>query len=120
VTTKASNQSLSTSFVSGKTKSSIHSSSKSKKNTFDKKLVENNVSNEQLQVKKSLQDYSIKEENKKVLARLLHMEKEGGKAEFTYDHEGRILLLKKAVANKGSPSQGCVFFYLYSSIYICT
>jgi hypothetical protein len=42
----------------------------------------------------------IREENRKMLARIQAMEKDGTKAEFTYDHEGRILLVKKKAPPK--------------------
>ena len=42
----------------------------------------------------------IREENRKMLLRIQAMEKDGTKAEFTYDHEGRILLVQKKVPPK--------------------
>ena len=37
-----------------------------------------------------------------MLTRIRNIEKDGGKAEFTFDHEGRILFVKKATRPKVS------------------
>ena len=46
-----------------------------------------------------------------MLVRIHNMEKDGAKADFTYDHEGRILLLKKTVPPKLSSQAYFILFY---------
>lgn len=51
-------------------------------------------------VKKLSTDQIIKQENKKLLDRIRHMEKDGSIANYTYDHDGRIILLRKSAPPK--------------------
>nr|KAJ3418269.1 hypothetical protein HK105_000123 [Polyrhizophydium stewartii] len=45
-------------------------------------------------------DHVIQEENKRMLARIHNIQKDGGKAEFAYDHEGRIVLVNRTAPGK--------------------
>ncbi|KND02513.1 uncharacterized protein SPPG_02971 [Spizellomyces punctatus DAOM BR117] len=46
-------------------------------------------------------EMAIQEENKRVLARLRNLEKDGGKpVDWSYDHEGRIVVVKKVGSGK--------------------
>lgn len=51
-------------------------------------------------VKKLSTDHIIKQENRKLLDRIHHMEKDGGFANYTYDHDGKIILLRKSAPTK--------------------
>ncbi|KAJ3091468.1 hypothetical protein HK102_000414 [Quaeritorhiza haematococci] len=45
-------------------------------------------------------EQAIKEENKRTLARIHNFEKDGPKTEYAYDHEGRIIVVKKMLPSK--------------------
>ena len=56
-------------------------------------------------VKRLSTDQMIKQENRKLLDRIQNMEKYGGSANYAYDHDGRIILLKKTAPIKAFSPQ---------------
>ncbi|KAI9193418.1 uncharacterized protein BJ171DRAFT_637519 [Polychytrium aggregatum] len=45
-------------------------------------------------------EQSIQEENKRTMARIANLEKDGGRADYTSDHDGRVVLVKKLAPRK--------------------
>ncbi|KAJ3101422.1 hypothetical protein HDU97_001352 [Phlyctochytrium planicorne] len=48
----------------------------------------------------ALAEQAIIEENKKTIARIQNIEKDGGKVDIGYDNDGRVILIRKAIPTK--------------------
>ncbi|KAJ3415608.1 hypothetical protein HDV05_004484 [Chytridiales sp. JEL 0842] len=64
-----------------------------------KGVLNNGIGDEQLSAAAAA-EHAIIEENKRTLNRIETIEKEGGKAEFSYDNEGRLVTVKKVAPHK--------------------
>ncbi|KAJ3195466.1 hypothetical protein HK101_012033 [Irineochytrium annulatum] len=53
----------------------------------------------------ALAEHAIIDENKRTLARLQNIEKDGGKVDVSYDNDGKLMIIKKTASTK-LPSQG--------------